>query len=118
MYSVAAAWRLKIRNLWLVATRCLLASCLLAAPALRAQDTADTAAIEAIRMLLTSTQPGMEIGSIVPSPIAGLYEVGIQNGQTLYVTADARYLIPGDLYESSPEGLVNLGEERRNQMRI
>lgn len=71
----------------------------------------------AIRALLTSTQPGMVVNSIEPSPVAGLYEVQIQGGQALYVSSDARFLIPGDLYEARPEGLVNLGEERRNVWR-
>lgn len=107
MFSAAALWRFLCRFL--------LVAGVLTAPALHADD--DEAAA-AIRLLLTTTQPGMDIYSIEPSVIPGLYEVGIQQGQTLYVTADARYLIPGDLYTASPEGLVNLGEERRNELRL
>jgi thiol:disulfide interchange protein DsbC len=81
-----------------------------------AQDQGDTAEIEAIRALLATTQPGMALGDIVLSPM-GLYEVGIQNGQTIYVSRDAKFLIPGDLYEAREEGLVNLGEARRNVIR-
>jgi thiol:disulfide interchange protein DsbC len=73
--------------------------------------------IASIRTLLGSTQPGMVIDAVVPSPVAGLYEVQIQNGQALYVSADAKYLIPGDLFEARTEGLVNLGEARRNDLR-
>lgn len=115
MFSVAAVSRLVCRNLRRSVIRLLVGACLLLAPLVQAQDAASE--IEAIRALLTSTQPGMEVRSIEASPIAGLYEVGIQNGQTLYVSADARYLIPGDLYEAGSEGLINLGEERRNVLR-
>jgi len=73
--------------------------------------------IAAIRALLNGTQPGMVIDDIALSRIAGLYEVQIQNGQTLYVSSDAKFLIPGDLFEVSAEGLVNLGDARRNELR-
>jgi thiol:disulfide interchange protein DsbC len=88
---------------------------LVIAPA-HAADEGDAAEIEAIRALLIKTQPGMEVSSVVLSPL-GLYEVGIQNGQTIYVSPDAKYLIPGDLYQAQDDGLVNLGEARRNVWR-
>lgn len=81
-----------------------------------AQDEGDASEVEAIRALLTTTQPGMKISSITLSPL-GLYEVSIQNGQTIYVSRDAKFLIPGDLYEAREAGLVNLGEVRRNEIR-
>lgn len=97
--------------------RILLALCLFVPMQTQAQSEADTAAITAIRELLVSTQPGMEVGEIVASPVAGLYQVTIQGGQTIYVSGDARFLIPGDLYEVQPSGLVNLGDARRNEIR-
>ena len=87
----------------------------LAMPA-TAADSGDADEIAAIRALLTATQAGMVINDIVLSPL-GLYEVSIQNGQSIYVSRDAKYLIPGDLYEAREEGLVNLGEIRRNVIR-
>jgi thiol:disulfide interchange protein DsbC len=86
------------------------------APMALAEDQGDAAEIAAIRALLTATQPGMAVGDIMLSPI-GMYEVSVQNGQSVYVSRDARFLIPGDLYESKEEGLVNLGEARRNVVR-
>src|SRR5690606_38201332 len=80
-------------------------------------DTGDSGEIAAIRALLNKTQPNIEVGEIVRSPVEGLYEVGIQNGQTIYVSHDAKYLIPGDLYQAQSEGLINLGENRRNELR-
>lgn len=84
-------------------------------PAL-AQDQGDAAEIAAIRALLATTQPGMAVGDVILRPL-GLYEVSIQNGQTIYVSRDAKFLIPGDLYEARDVGLVNLGEARRNVIR-
>lgn len=89
---------------------------LIAAPVAVAEDQGDATEIAAIRALLSATQPGMEVGDIMLSPI-GLYEVSVQNGQSIYVSRDAKFLIPGDLYESQEEGLVNLGEARRNTIR-
>jgi thiol:disulfide interchange protein DsbC len=78
---------------------------------------AESAEATAIRKLLTSNQPNMVITSVVPSPVAGLYEVVLQDGQAIYVSADAQFLIPGDMYQALPEGLTNLGEKRRNVLR-
>lgn len=92
-----------------------IAGLLFAASAASAQ--AQTAEADAIRALLVSTQPDMPIASVQPSAVAGLYEVLLQGGESIYVSADAKFLIPGDMYESLPEGLVNLGEKRRNVLR-
>lgn len=73
--------------------------------------------IAAIRALLTTTQPGLLVGDIRLSPVDGLYEVSIQNGQSIFVSRDAKFFIPGDLYEARADGLVNLGETRRNELR-
>ncbi|HTQ98865.1 MAG TPA: DsbC family protein [Candidatus Acidoferrum sp.] len=89
---------------------------LFASVTLRA-DSRDDKAIAAIHDVIARTQPEMVVVSIKPSPIAGLYEVQLKDGQTVYASADAKYLIPGDLYESKPDGLVNLGDARRSQVR-
>jgi thiol:disulfide interchange protein DsbC len=73
--------------------------------------------VNVIHNLLVATQPGMVINTISPSPIAGLYKVVIGNGQTIFVSEDAKFLIPGDMYQVRPEGLVNLGEGERNKVR-
>lgn len=82
-----------------------------------AQDAGRQTEVEAIRGILATTQPSMVIESIVPSPVAGLYEITLQNAQVIYASADARFFIPGDLYEALPQGLVNRGEEKRNALR-
>jgi len=73
--------------------------------------------IQAIRSVIAATQPNMLVESIAASPVAGLYEITLQNAQVIYASADARFFIPGDLYEVMPQGLVNRGEEKRNAAR-
>ena len=82
-----------------------------------AQPADEDAEIATIKQLLIATQPEMKIGEVTKSPVKGLYEVTIQGGQTIYVTPDARFFIPGDLYEAKDDGLVNLGESKRNVIR-
>ena len=82
-----------------------------------AQSADESSEITAIKQLLLTTQPQMEIEAVSKSPAAGLYEVTINGGQTIYVTSDARFFIPGDLYEAQSDGLVNLGEGKRNLIR-
>jgi thiol:disulfide interchange protein DsbC len=74
--------------------------------------------VAAIRKLLAATQPDMAIADIQPSPVAGLYEVLLSAGHAIYVSSDAKFLIPGDLYQAQTDGLVNLGEKRRTQLRL
>lgn len=48
-------------------------------------------------LLKSSIQPGTEIHSVKPSPIAGLYEVRINN-ELLYISKDGKNIINGDIY--------------------
>ena len=73
--------------------------------------------VAAIRAVIQSTQPNMIIESITPAPIEGMFQITLMNGQIINATADARYFIPGDLFESMPQGLVNRSEEKRNVLR-
>lgn len=81
-------------------------------------DEVDEAVAADIREVLERTQPDMEITGIEPSPLPGLYAVHTESLQTIYASEDARYFIPGDLFEVHPEGLVNRTEEGRNRVRV
>ena len=107
-----------MRFIWitLIKLPLLLLQLVLAVTPVFAQEEGDAGEIAAVRALLATTQPGMVVGAITLSPV-GLYEVGIQNGQTNFVSRDARFENPGDLYEIQGEGLVNLGEKNRNVLR-
>lgn len=107
--------RFSLRFIATAAVRALTVLLFLPVAQVLAQD--DAGASATIRALLSETQPGMQIDDIAPSPIPGLYQVAIQGGQTIFVSADAQYLIPGDLYQATSDGLVNLGENRRTELR-
>lgn len=61
----------------------------------------------------------MTIGSVVRSPVAGIYEVeSLDPPALLYVTGDLSHLFAGDLFELEPNELpVNLTEARRERER-
>lgn len=87
------------------------------ANAVFSQDLSVTDDISVIKNTLALSMPGMPIGSIVPSPVDGLYEVNIQDGQILYASADGQFFLTGDLYALTSKGLVNMGEQKRNDIR-
>ncbi|MEX2367380.1 MAG: thioredoxin fold domain-containing protein [Pseudohongiellaceae bacterium] len=95
----------------------LIAGMLLLANISAAQNVSDPDQVAGIREMLTRTQPNMTILDISPSPVAGLYEISVQNGQVLYASADGQFFLHGDLYQATSEGLVNLGEQKRNVWR-
>jgi thiol:disulfide interchange protein DsbC len=64
-------------------------------PAL-AETPADEAAIR------SALGPGVELKSVKPAAIPGLYEV-IVGAQVLYVSADGRYLIDGSIFDTKTE---------------
>lgn len=64
----------------------------------------------AIKTLLEEKLPGIEIGSVDPSPKEGIYQV-FYNGQMLYVSDDGNFLFTGNLLGLSEERPINLTEE-------
>jgi thiol:disulfide interchange protein DsbC len=76
------------------------------APATKSED---------IRVQLAKKLPGTKPEDIRPSPIAGIYELVI-GSNTLYITADGKYAINGDLYEMTTKS--NLSETRRAENRV
>lgn len=59
----------------------------------------------------------LEVGveAVRPSPVAGLWEVA-HGTEVLYVTADARFVLEGDLYDTDRK--ANVTEERRAGARV
>ncbi|HEU4484268.1 MAG TPA: DsbC family protein [Povalibacter sp.] len=66
------------------------------------------------RAAIAAKFPGVKAEQIKPSPVAGVYEVGM-GADTAYVSADGRYLFSGDLYEV--DSRTNLTEASRNTAR-
>jgi thiol:disulfide interchange protein DsbC len=66
------------------------------------------------RAAIAKKFPGVKVDDVKPSPIPGMYEVGI-GADTAYVSADAKYVISGDLYEI--DSRTNLTEAGRSVAR-
>lgn len=65
--------------------------------------TANSFAEDADLSVLKSTlQPGVEIQSVKPTPISGIYEVQIQ-GDILYLSQDGQYVLTGNLFNLSTQ---------------
>lgn len=64
----------------------------------------------ATRAAITATfhgmAPGIKVQSILPSPIAGLYQV-IAQGQVFYLTGDGRYVIQGEAFDFKTRTALN-----------
>ena len=56
--------------------------------------------------------PNVPIDAVYEVQLPGFYGLDLAGGQTLYGSADGKFLIAGDLYALNG-GLVNLAEERR-----
>jgi thiol:disulfide interchange protein DsbC len=94
-----------------------LALVLTAAPARPAETRSEPAAAADPRIALAARIPGVKPEELLPSPIAGLYEL-TRGADVTYVSADGRYVLTGDLYQVSTEGeFPNLSDARRRELR-
>lgn len=66
-----------------------------------------------IRHSLQTLQPGLPIESVSESPLAGVYQVHLTNGQQLYASGDGKFLLQGNLFEVRDGKPVNLTEQAR-----
>jgi len=57
----------------------------------------------------------LEIRNIKPTPIATIYEVELSTGELLYSDVSGQYLFAGDMYQATPEGLLNLSTATRQE---
>ncbi len=51
------------------------------------------------------------------APVAGFYEVQVENGPILYVSADGNYFFDGSLYQVRPGQFVNIRDMQLNEER-
>ena len=70
-----------------------------------------------IRQHLSKVIPGLEIRSVQPSAIKGMYEVESNHQETFFVSADGQFFVVGEMYQAKPEGVVNLTEVRKQKDR-
>jgi thiol:disulfide interchange protein DsbC len=57
---------------------------------------------------LRSGREGLSYGEVELSPMPGLYQVQVENGPLLYVSADGNYFLTGTLYGVVPGGFVDM----------
>jgi thiol:disulfide interchange protein DsbC len=76
---------------------------------------ADPAAIEKIKQSLEKNLPHVKADKISESPVAGMYEV-IIGSQVVYMSADSRYMIQGDLYDLNTK--ENISESAKSNIRL
>lgn len=66
--------------------------------------------------LKVNDQP-MPVESVRETPMAGIFEVRLESGETFYSNATGDHFLVGDLYQNADTGLINLTEQRRNAER-
>lgn len=69
-----------------------------------------------IRSALRTLQPTLTVEAVAPSPISGLYEVKLPNGERLYASPDGQYILQGNLYQVAGQKVVNLTGQARAQI--
>jgi thiol:disulfide interchange protein DsbC len=83
-----------------------------------AAEPLDKAQLEKLRAALEAPGVGLKVVSAQTSEIPGLYEVQLADGPLVYSTLEGGFFIVGDLYSVTPEGYVNLAEQRRDVERM
>ena len=82
------------------------------------ESTATKDEIEVVKNRLNEMLPeGIVMESIQETDMSGFYEVNFEGVEPLYVSSDGNYLVSGDIYLITKEGLVNKSEARRDYQR-
>ena len=70
---------------------------------------------EKLKQALAKSMPNVKASRISATPVDGLYEV-IVGSQVVYMSADARYMIEGDLFDLKTK--TNVSEEAKSTIRL
>lgn len=85
------------------------------------QGHASTAVSEEIAGQIISTlqksRPDLQFDAVSASPVSGLYKVRVNGNQFLYATADGKYVIAGEMYETRPGYLMAVQDKEVNRLR-
>ncbi|MEZ5538370.1 MAG: DsbC family protein [Pseudomonadales bacterium] len=71
-----------------------------------------------LRAAVQKARPGISIGEMRTSSIPGLFEVDLGGKDTVYMSADGKYLITGTMYRVENKKFVNVADERMQPMRV
>jgi len=55
--------------------------------------------LQAMKREISKRLPGASVDYVKPSPVKGIYQVGVDGGDIVYVSADGRYLLSGTLID-------------------
>lgn len=66
---------------------------------------------------LKAARADLDYQVVSPAPLDGFYEVQVQGGPMLYVSAGGKYFFDGSLYQVRPGQFVNIRDLRLNAMR-
>ncbi|RKR04515.1 thiol:disulfide interchange protein DsbC [Kushneria sinocarnis] len=86
-------------------------------PALAAADSGGAPSPDALADKLVVDGRPMPVQSVGSTPMAGIYEVQLDSGETFYTDRSGEYLLVGSLYHNNGKRLVNLTEQAQNQQR-
>jgi thiol:disulfide interchange protein DsbC len=71
-----------------------------------------------LKAAIQKARPGMSIGEVRSSAIPGVFEVDLGGKDTVYMSADGKYLITGSMYRVEANRFVNIADERMRPMRV
>ena len=72
---------------------------------------------ELLKVKLGAVRPELEVTSLADTPVAGIYEATINFGGNIYVSENAEYFFLGELFQITPNRLVNVTEQGKNEER-
>ncbi len=72
------------------------------------------AVVKAIQSSLEAGKPGINVTSVEKTPVSNIYKAIIDGGPHVYTTQDGKFFFTGDIYQVSPNKIVNLTDEERN----
>ena len=81
-------------------------------------EMAETSSVELIKKNLTDNLPQLQVIEVLPSSAQGIYQVEINNGEVIHVTADGKHIINGDMLMVKAGGVENVTEAWRSERRI
>jgi thiol:disulfide interchange protein DsbC len=77
----------------------------------------DAAQANVLRAAIQKARPGITIGEIRTSAITGLFEVDLGGKDTVYISADGKYIVSGTMYRVEQNRFVNIADERMQPIR-
>jgi len=73
----------------------------------------DPEVADRILVKLKQGRGDLPYGPVEKSPISGLYKIQVQQGPTLFVSADGSHFVAGEMFSVLPGQFVNLQEQER-----